>query len=298
MTVYLYDAWGTVTGHVFRPTAHDGAVLRCRRQQRRRPARARLHRRARHVPRRLHSDRPVFIETFEAATARVGSATGRVDFAHQTVPIDVVENAVGLVKGVLLAERIADAAEGMGSLAEPGAAVGPRAADAAGPPRASTVRSRFPGASQGLLSLQARREGVDGSATAQTTPHARRPGRRRAARRDDCQAAHRQRDRPVYNADGTPGANALVEVCGPPSAAAAHVTAGADGTFGVDNLPLGRFVVRARSQVTHGHRHDDRRDPLRRRHGRRHRRAEGAVGRSPARCSTATDRSPRARSSS
>ena len=45
---------------------------------------------------------PVFIETFEAATARVGSASGRVDFSHQTVPIDVVENALGLVKGVLL----------------------------------------------------------------------------------------------------------------------------------------------------------------------------------------------------
>ena len=112
VTVYLYDAWGSVTGHVFRPdgltavpfsdvvisnaagpiavglTDASGAFL------------------ADYIP-----IGPVSVETFEAATARVGSATGSVTFAHQTVPIDVVENAVGLVKRSC-SKRIVEPAEG------------------------------------------------------------------------------------------------------------------------------------------------------------------------------------------
>ena len=92
--------------------------------------------------------------------------------------------------------------------------------------------------------MRARRQGVDGSAAAQTSLT--REGQvvdvpliATIAKTLTGSVIGR-----VYNADGTPGANALVEVGG------STVTAGEDGTFGIDNLPLGRFVVRVRSQVS------------------------------------------------
>jgi hypothetical protein len=253
VTVYLYDAWGTVTGHVLRPdgvttvpfsdvvvsnaagplalglTDATGAFV------------------ADYIP-----IGPVFIETFEAATARVGSATGRVDFAHQTVPIDVVENALGLVKGVLLQSGSLTPLKGwevsLGQVLPSGRAM----------PTLRTTTSidgsfSFPGASQGLLSLQARREGVNGTASAQI----------RITREGQivdvalivtiAKPLSGSVIGQVFAANGAPGANALVQVCPStdcPDGFGVIVTAGSDGSFGVDDLPLGRFVVRARAQVT------------------------------------------------
>ena len=102
---------------------------------------------------------PVSIETFEAATVRVGSASGRVEFAQQTVPIDVVENALGLVKGVLLQSGSLTPLKGweisLSQILPSGRPL----------PTLRTTTSvdgsySFPGASQGILTLQARREGV------------------------------------------------------------------------------------------------------------------------------------------
>lgn len=254
VTVYLYDAWGTVTGHVFRPdgvttvpfsdvvvsnaagplalgiTDATGTFL------------------ADYIPLG-----PIFIETFEAATARVGSATGRVDFPQQTVPIDVVENALGLVKGVVLQSGSLTPLKGwevtLGQVLPSGRVM----------PSLRTTTSidgsfSFPGASQGLLSLQVRREGVDGTASAQT--RITREGQIvdvpliAAIAKPLTGSVIGQ----VFAANGTPGADALVQVCQStecPDGFGVTVTAGTDGSFGVDNLPIGRFLVRARSQVTH-----------------------------------------------
>ncbi|MCU1382351.1 MAG: LamG domain protein jellyroll fold domain protein [Acidobacteria bacterium] len=253
VTVYLYDAWGTVTGHVFRP---DGVTTVPFSDVVVSNAAGALALGITDATGSFLADfipiGPVFIETFEAATARVGSASGRVQFARQTVPVDVVESALGVVKGILLQSGSLTPLKGwevsLSQVLPSGRSL----------PTLRTTTSidgsfSFPGASEGLLSLRAAREGISGTASAQV----------RLTREGQvvevpllvtlATPLTGSVIGKVYNADGTPGADTLVQVCqgfdcGP--ANGVTVTAAADGTFAVDNLSLGRFLVRARSQVT------------------------------------------------
>jgi hypothetical protein len=251
VNLYLYDAWGFVTGHVLRsdhltpvPTADviisnaagplafsltdaDGAYE------------------VNYIP-----IGPVTVEIFDAATARRGFGSGRVDFPQQRVPVDIVENALGLVKGVVL--------EGGPLMPLVGWEVTLDQTLPSGRslPSLKTTSSidgsySFPGASQGMLGLRAERDGVNGSASATTSIT------REAQVVEVPLVATIIRPLAgtvtgiVYNSNGSPGVNALVDVCpGADCIAAMSVTAGGDGTFLVDQVRLGRFLVRAHSQVT------------------------------------------------
>ena len=249
VNVYLYDAWGFVAGRVLRPDRltpvpfSDVIVSNAAG-----PLAFSLTDAAGDYQVDFIPVGPVTVEIFEAATARRGVASGHIDFSQQTVPIDVVENALGLVKGVVLESGPLTPLVGwevtLNQTMPSGRVL----------PQLKTTSSidgsySFPGASQGTLGLYASRDGVNGSASATTS----------IAREGQVVDVPLVATiiRPlagtvtgiVYNSDGSAGANALVDVCSG-CAFPSTVTAGSDGTFLVNQVPLGRFLVRARSQVT------------------------------------------------
>ncbi len=193
------------------------------------------------------------VEVFDASTARRGFAPGRIDFAGQSVPVNVVEAALGLVTGHLLAGGTLAPLKGGevalmqrsqagralptlngtssvdGSFAFPGTSIGPFSIDA-------RVRSPEPGGFKQVESAIVREgETVDLPIVIDIP-------------------------RPIYgtiggrviNPDGTAAVNSRVELCHPGIGCGVPLllTADADGRFALAHVPIGRFRASARSQIT------------------------------------------------
>lgn len=200
------------------------------------------------------------VDAFEAATARRGFASGRIDLDQQAVPVDVVEAGRGLVTGIALTE---------GSLAPlknwqvfltqlfPG---GGRTSQIQ---TSTDVDGTFslPGVLAGDFTI------LIGNANARPGDPV---GQGQATARLETDGQHldipvlvhvieRKYGRvegTVLNPDGTPAANLAVDLCPTvacsSSSASGHVNTqtAADGSFVFDHALIGRFIVRAQSQVT------------------------------------------------
>jgi len=187
------------------------------------------------------------VDVFEAATAARGFSSGRIDLDRQLVPVDVTLAALGLLKGVVLeAGSLAPLKGWQVSLDQ-------TSPSGLGLPARSTTTGvdggfSFPGASVGTFRLHTSRSGVNGSA--QVTGAIDRPGQ--AVDVPIVVPVVRQAfgriQGTVFDAGGTPGSNAQVEIRH--AGGTTPVVAGLDGRFALDQMPLGRFIVFAKSQTT------------------------------------------------
>ena len=194
----------------------------------------------------------VGVEIFEAKTGRRGAASGRVNADGQDVNIDVVEAAIGMVRGQVLQEATLDPLKGwtvMLSQQSPSGLSLPSLQTTSGVDGAYS----FPGASRGTFTLWASGAGVK----AQGTAHG-------AVEREGqvvevpvlvriLRALTGGISGQVVSASGAPVGNVALEFCLPNRCADAgnlQITSAADGTFVVSDISLGRFSVTARSQTT------------------------------------------------
>ena len=201
------------------------------------------------------------VDVFEAATARRGFASGRIDLDHQQVPANVIEAARGLVTGTALAAgslaplknwevRLDQNSPGGrplpslltttdvdGTFAFPGVTIGAFRLNVTRPPaRAGEPYGQADSA--GAIATEGQR--VDVPIVVQVIEQ------------------HRGRvEGVVVNADGTPAGNVSVDLCPTasciwylPGAGHLGVVTGPDGTFGFDNVLTGRFSITAKSQVS------------------------------------------------
>ena len=194
---------------------------------------------------------PVSVEIFEARTGRRGAASGSVDADGQQVTINVIEAAIGMVKGQVLHQATLDPLKGWTvSLTQqsPTGLVLPQLQTTTGIDGAYS----FPGASRGTFALAATNRDVAAAGTA------------RGAIEREGQVVEipvlvnivRQLTGgitgTVVSAGGAPVGNAALEFCLPNRCGENPLllTAGADGTFVVNDVPLGRFSVVAKAQAS------------------------------------------------
>ena len=193
---------------------------------------------------------PVSVDVFDAKSGRRSSGGGHIDFNGQQVPVNVVLNAIGLVKGIVLDNNTRAPLKGWTVTLAQQSVSGVTL-----PPLTTTtgVDGRFtiPGAARGTFTLEARKRDVNGSGAASGALD--REGQivdvpmlvtiARPLRGTIGGA--------VLTSTGAPAANAVVEVCaacqGPPIV----ISADGNGLFALPDAALGRFTVRARSQTTH-----------------------------------------------
>ena len=201
----------------------------------------------------------VRLQVFEAATARFGFATGRVDFDRQEVPIDISETGRGIVTGTVLAEGtlqpLANWEVILNQLVPGGVRYLPWL-------RTTTdVDGTFtlPGVTAGELRLHVVKYAsvpTDPSGNATVAAVLEREGQQL-----DLPIVVPVRQRKfgrvegiVFNPDGTPAADAAVAVCPYESCASAsqqlHAVSAADGSFAIADVPIGRFAIRASAQVS------------------------------------------------
>ncbi|MEQ1871485.1 MAG: carboxypeptidase regulatory-like domain-containing protein, partial [Vicinamibacterales bacterium] len=203
---------------------------------------------------------PFRVDVFEAATARLGFASGSVDFNQQQVPVDVTQFGRGLVTGtVFAAQTLAPlknwevaitqvlpsgrslpqlrAASGVdGTFSFPGVTVG----------RVFVAVSKQPlrpgdpfGSRQVETSVSTEGQHVDVPIVVEVIePH------------------HGVVEGVVVNPDGTPAANVAVDFCAVANcsslSASGHIGAltAADGSFRFEQVLIGRFTISAKSQVS------------------------------------------------
>ena len=192
----------------------------------------------------------IAVEVFDAVTARRASATGSVDFDRQEVPIHLVQSALGVVRG---------------TIAETGSLVPLKGweitLNETAPGRSRQLlkttsgvdgRFTFPGVPKGTLSLHAVKRGVNGTGTVS----------------GEIQREGQVIDLPLlvtivrphfgavegraFNPDGTPAVNSQIELCmfGTCASNSIPAAAGEGGSFSFAQVPLGRHLVRARSQTS------------------------------------------------
>lgn len=195
---------------------------------------------------------PVTVEIFEARTGRRGAAAGRVDADAQQVTINVVEAAIGMVKGQVLHQATLDPLKGwtvtLTQLSLSGLSL-PALQTTTGIDGAYS----FPGASRGTFTVGATSRDVAARGIA------------RGAIEREGQVV----DMPVLvnivrqltggisgtvvSAGGAPVGNAALEFCLPNRCGDGNtlqLTASPDGTFVVNDVPLGRFSVVAKAQAS------------------------------------------------
>ena len=191
------------------------------------------------------------VEAFEAKTARRAEATGQVDVAGQDVPVNLTQAALGIVKG-----RVLEASE-LAPLKGWNVTLGQKSSSGLTLGTLQTTSAvdgafLFPGTSRGTFTLTARRESVNGSASASG-------GIEREGEIVDVPLLVKIQ-RPltgtisgmVLTASGEPAGDRPVEICHPARSCDAplQLTANHDGTFSLPDVPLGRFRVTAKSQLT------------------------------------------------
>jgi hypothetical protein len=197
------------------------------------------------------------VDVFEAATARYGFAAGRIDLDRQQVPVNVIEASRGLVTGTAVdSSNLAPIKNAEVRLDQTGPGGRPLA------PLYTTSgvdgTFSFPGATVGPFTIVASKTaflpddpyGI-GSAAAALAFEGERvdvPVLVHVIRREFGRI-----EGSVINADGTPAANVSLDVC-PSNCVSTQnhlgATTAADGSFAVDRVLVGRFLIRAQSQVT------------------------------------------------
>jgi hypothetical protein len=193
----------------------------------------------------------VSVEIFEARTGRRGAASGRVDADGQQVTIDVVEAAIGMVKGQVLQQATLDPLKGWTVTLRQQSPSGlslPTLQTTTGVDGAYS----FPGASRGTFDVAASYSDVQAHGSA------------RGAIEREGQVVEvpvlvnivRQLtggiSGVVLNASGAPLGNVALEFCLPNRCAASgnlQITSAGDGTFVVNDVALGRFSVTAHAQT-------------------------------------------------
>ena len=193
----------------------------------------------------------VAVDVFEAATGRRGSATGSVDADKQEVPINVRESAQGLVRGTVLDISNLTPLKGwavtLTETSSSGRVLGVLATTAGVDGAFS-----FPGVPQGAFALRATMSGVNGSGTASgSLDHEGQvvdvPVLSTIVRPLVGTILGR-----VFNPDGSQAPNGAIDVCVGTCASGfilRSLVAAGDGTFEVDQAPIGRYEVRARAQT-------------------------------------------------
>ncbi len=255
MSVHLFDASGTVAGTVYKA---DGVTPVPNAEVRDQPQRHGHSRSRRPGPTARISQERCRSARSSSTCSRprrlaLGSATGAIPFDGQAVRDQRVAQArQGVVRGHVGRE---------GSLAPlKGWEVSLSQASPSGR-GLPTLRAMsgvdggfsFPGVSQGAVSLYARRDGVSGSGAA--TGAIEREGQvvsipllARIVRPLFGGIQGR-----VFDPTGQPAADSLVDICVGSCqnySPVATLTAAADGTFTIGQLPLGRYEVRARAQTS------------------------------------------------
>jgi hypothetical protein len=196
----------------------------------------------------------VTIDVFSAATARRGFGAGRIDLDRQEVPVNIVEAAIGLVKGVAMEGGTLAPLKGWTATLQQQSPFGRGLPSLQGTTSVDGSFS-FPGASQGTFSVAVRKADVNGSASAAGSIVREGQVVEVPLVVNIIRPLFGSVEGVVFNPDGSPAANAQVGVCFPgsigcPPAANVTVTAGTDGRFAVDQIPLGRLTVFATSQVS------------------------------------------------
>jgi hypothetical protein len=189
---------------------------------------------------------PFVVDTFEAANAAHGTGSGQIFVANQDVPLDITEDPPAVVTGTVVEA---------GTLAPlKGWQVALHQTTASGQSISLRTTSgvdggfSFPGAAVGTFTLTATKEDVQGQGSAQgQIVHA-----GQAVDVPVVVTITRQSfgriEGVVLSAAGAPVANAKVCV-GRCEDSQTIVTAGADGKFAVEHLPLGRWLLVAAPQT-------------------------------------------------
>jgi hypothetical protein len=245
--VYIFDAWGTVSGRVYRadgstpaPNAEvvigvNGKAIGYT------VADADGYYSQDTVPLGAFS-----VDVFEAATGRVGYASGRIDLDTQRVLVNVTEVAMGLVTGTAIDASAMAPLPGWTVRLTPHLASG-RTMPMLQGMTAADGRFAFPGVAQGTFALTVNKDGTNSSAAAtgeivSEGQHLDVPLLVRIAH-----PLYGTIEGTVRNPDGTPAAYALV-AAGTGGYNVANTAAAADGTFAFPNLTLGRYQIAARAQ--------------------------------------------------
>lgn len=253
VNVYLYNASGTVSGTVFRPDGitpvpNADVVI----SNAAGPLAFTVTDASGAYSQDLIPLGPFTVDVFEAATARRGSGAGRIDLDQETVPLNITEAALGFVTGTAVES---------GSLSPlVGAVVKLMTSSAAGRqlPVLETQTGTdgsysFPAIPLGdfNVSILIQGNGIEGSAAAKGTIQAEGQTIDVPLIVDVRQPAYGRIQGTVYNPDGTTAANTQVTILCASCQGGTGVTSSADGTFSLDHVQIGRFIVTATSPVTH-----------------------------------------------
>ncbi|HPW20488.1 MAG TPA: Ig-like domain-containing protein [Vicinamibacterales bacterium] len=252
VNVYLYDATGTVTGLVTRLDSEGTAVAVPN-------AEVILSSGGKPIAFAVTDSGGSYtvtlvpvgdfrIEVFDPVTAGRGRASGTVTGGAIPIEANVLLDALGVVRGVVVESGTLDPLKGwqvrLAQVTPSGRSL----------PALVTMTSvdgsySFPGASVGTFSVRAWKSGVVGEAA--VTGEVSRPGQLvevpivvTVVRRVTGTVAGT-----VFNPDGSAASNAQIDVC-PASEACRPTVNSPDGRFSIGDIPLGRFTVKARAQVT------------------------------------------------
>ena len=253
VNVYLFTASGTVEGTVFRPDGitpvpNADVVI----SNSTGPLAFTVTDASGNYSQSLIPLGPFTVDVFEAATARRGAATGRVDLDQQLVPLDITEAALGLVKGTAVESDsltpLVGATVYLSQLATAGRTL---------PVLQTTTGTdgtfSFPGVSLGAFTVRVfiSANGISGSAQAQGTIANEGQVVDVPIVVDVVQPLFGRIQGTVYNPDGSLAPNTQVTITCPNCPfGATTVTAGADGTYSLDHVQIGRFFVTAKAQTT------------------------------------------------
>ena len=243
VNVHLFDAWGTVSGTVFRadgitPVANAEVVV---------SVNGRAIGYALSDANGLYSHEtvplgPFSVDAFEAASSRTAYGSGSIDVDKQQVIVNLTQLAMGAVTGTALDSSIMAPLPGWSVSLTTSLASG-RSRPALQGMTAADGQFSFQGVAQGRFQLHVGKPGVSGSAS----------GSGEILREGQVvdvpllvpipRPLYGSIEGTVRNPDGTPAPYAAVSVTNGPA-----TTAGADGTFSFPQLQLGRYQVTARAQ--------------------------------------------------
>ena len=195
----------------------------------------------------------IFVESFEASTARRAYASATLHLARESVPVTLVQGGLGIVRGTLVEGRTLAALRGWEITLEQTSASGRPL------PTLKTTTSTdgswaFPGTSRGRFTLTAAKADVRGGTSA--IGDIEREGQIVDVPLivQTLRPLEGRVEGTVFNPDGTRAPNSVVEICYAErcgdSVPPVRVTADASGEYFADALPLGRFSVTAIAQVT------------------------------------------------
>jgi 5-hydroxyisourate hydrolase-like protein (transthyretin family) len=246
VNVYIYDAWGTVSGTVYKsdgitPVPNAEVVVSVGGKA--------LGYTVADANGAFTQDTvplgPFSIDVFEAATGRIGYGSGRIDLDKQAVIVNVTEVAVGLVTGTALDSTIMAPLPGWNVTLSPQLASGRTLPTLQGM-TAADGRFSFPGVSKGTFTLYVSKPGVSGSATGGGEIYIEGQLVDVPLLVSISHPLYGSIDGVVRNPDGAPASFATVSTFGPTYGR--DTVAAADGSFSFTDLALGRYRIDAKAQ--------------------------------------------------